>query len=189
MTESQPRYQALFSLLKKRQAIESLHHQALSSVAFKFRDALYQQLGFPEESYLKPAADNDTSNDTEATREPWVQLYEYADGNMQPATGPVLRTIKEDGSLTFAIGVSLSAELDSQPKYLFWAAYSLSITDSDETPVLSTISGKIREYQIINDDFSKIIDDFVRDISVALDPDNIFSAAKKSDCIGFFCNA
>lgn len=188
MTESQPRYQALFALLKKRKAVESLHNQALSNVAFNFRDAMHHQLGFPEDSYLKPIIEGETSSDTEPQREPWVQLYEYADGNIQPISGPLLRTIREDGSLNFAIGVSLSAELDSQPKYLFWAGYSLAIPDSTGTPVLATLNGKNREYKIVNNDFSTMIDDFVNDINVALDPNTIFSAAKKSECIGFFCS-
>jgi hypothetical protein len=189
MTEEQALYKELFTLLSRRQEAESQHSQVLSALAFKFREAVYQQLGFPEETFIKQPVETEASSNAEAQREPWVRLYEYADGQILPATGPLLRTIREDGSLHFAIGVSLSAELDSYPKYHFWSAYSLTISNQTHIPVLETLSGKPREYRINNTDFSVAVDDFVSDIKTALDPSSIFSAAKKSDCMGFFCSA
>lgn|GEM_PF-5948625 len=189
MKDNQPIYEELFALLSRRQEVEAAHSQGMSSLAFAFREAVHKQLGFPEETFLRPVAEGEAVDANASQREPWVRLYEYAEGQMMPATGPVLRTIQADGSLSFAIGVSLSAELDSHPKYHFWAAYSLSMHPSDNEPVLETLSGKSREYRIRNNDFSKVIDDFVSEVKAALDPGTIFSAAKKSECIGFFCSA
>lgn len=187
MSENPPLYQELFMLLTKRQEAESLHAQTLSDLVFRFRDAVHAQLGFPQETFPRSANDNDSTENPVIQDEPWVRVYEFTEGQMQPVNGSVLSSIREDGSLSFAIGVSLSAELDSHPKYHFWAGYTLSIHNATGTPVLSTLSGKPREYRIINNDFSKAVDGFINDVKDLLDPNGIFNAKKNTECIGFFC--
>lgn len=188
MSEHQPLYKELFTLLSRRQEAESLHIQTLSDLAFKFRDAVHEQLGFPHETFTKAVNEQAADEQTVMQDEPWVRVYEFAEGQMRPVTGSVLSTIREDGSLSFAIGVSLSAELDSHPKYHFWAGYMLAMHTSTETPVLSALSGKPREYRIINNDFGKAVDGFVDDIKGLLDPASLFRAKKNAECIGFFCS-
>lgn len=187
MAENQPLYKELFTLLKKRQDAELLHSQTLSGMAFRFREMIHEKLGFPAETFPRQETRSEGDSELITVNEPWVRLYEYVDEQMQLASEPILSTIRDDGSLSFAVGVSLSAELDSYPKFHFWAAYALSITGPAGAPVLETLSGKARKYKIINNDFSQTVDDFINDIKEALNPEIIFNAEKKAECIGFFC--
>lgn len=176
MAEGNPLYVEFFKLLKDKRRAQQDHELRLSGLARKFCADVHDRLGFPELSFQ--SLDGSYFS-------PWVRLYEYESGKIKPVNGPIVGRISDDGALSFAIGVALSSELNSYPKFYFWAAYTLSLDGPDGPPVLREIDGEQRAYKILTNGFSVVIEDFLSAIKQSLDPKTPYGPTKKSSGIGF----